>query len=639
LAIAFVAVLPLAFGQAVFGQTILVDSPSMDGTQSQSASWRYAAEDNPAFASPQFDDRAWRVVAPREALPGAHALRNPGPTHTWARLHLRVTGPPRPLAVAFTSVSVFPYAVYANGTLVAQSPGFAQSELQHAEPFSISLPAQSEVTLAVRFFCPRNQVMRSFPIVRVEVGGRASIGTSIALHRYQDFSETQIAQLISVALSLGNAVFAMTLLFAQRSRREYFWLAMLSMPNVLFTLMSVLVNFGYVPASPLWLLLYREAGCFANIALLEFVPLLTQIAPLRFIRPLQAMLVLLPAIAFFSDPLFSYSVLLAVASVVVVITVYIVKALLQRNVEALLLSFPLVLLLVATLLSFGNILFPAHVPFPGILYIGGLGLRAEQLPLWLAFLTVLAILQLRFVRVSQNEQQTAAELEAARVIQHLLIPDNLPEVAGFALGSVYSPALQVGGDFFQILPLASGALVVLGDVSGKGVPAAMTVALLVGSFRTLAQRTQSPAALLNALNGLLHGRTSGFTTCVVLHLEPALGQFVAASAGHLEPYLDGQTLPLVSNLPLGVSLDTEFDEQVFPFRSGQILTLLTDGVVEAFHPRTRELFGFERTQAVSHLPATRIGAVVSSFTAGAPPSDDITILSIAYTENRPELVR
>ena len=140
-------------------------------------------------------------------------------------------------------------------------------------------------------------------------------------------------------------------------------------------------------------------------------------------------------------------------------------------------------------------------------------------------------------------------------------------------------------------------------------------------------------------DGLLHGRTSGFTTCVVLRLEPALGQFVAASAGHLEPYLDGQTLPLVSNLPLGVSLDTEFDEQVFPFRSGQILTLLTDGVVEAFHPRTRELFGFERTQAVSHLPATRIGAVVSSFTAGAPPSDDITILSIAYTENRPELVR
>ena len=177
---------------------------------------------------------------------------------------------------------------------------------------------------------------------------------------------------------------------------------------------------------------------------------------------------------------------------------YLVKALRQRNFEALLLSFPMALLLLASLLSFGNILFPAHVPFPNRLHVGGLGLRAEQLPMWLAFLAMFGIIQLRFVRVSQIEQLTAAELEAARVIQSLLIPDQLPEVDGFSLSSVYRPALQVGGDFFQILPLASGALVALGDVSGKGVPAAMTVALVVGTFRAVAQQTQSPAALLGA---------------------------------------------------------------------------------------------------------------------------------------------
>ena len=108
-----------------------------------------------------------------------------------------------------------------------------------------------------------------------------------------------------------------------------------------------------------------------------------------------------------------------------------------------------------------------------------------------------------------------------------------------------------------------------------------------------------------------------------------MGQIVAASAGHLEPYLNGLPLALEANLPLGLALETEFKEQTFPFQNGQLLTLLTDGVVEAFHPKTRELFGFERTLAVSHLPAAQIAAEVSRFTTDAPPSDDITVLTIA----------
>src|SRR6202012_896313 len=111
-------------------------------------------------------------------------------------------------------------------------------------------------------------------------------------------------------------------------------------------------------------------------------------------------------------------------------------------------------------------------------------------------------------------------------------------IAGFALESVYKPAGQVGGDFFQIIPIANGGvLAAIGDVSGKGMPAAMTVSLLVGTLRTLVHYTQSPAEILSAMNQRMLARSSGgFTTCLVLRLDRD-GAATVANAGHLAPYL------------------------------------------------------------------------------------------------------
>src|SRR5580698_2968988 len=97
----------------------------------------------------------------------------------------------------------------------------------------------------------------------------------------------------------------------------------------------------------------------------------------------------------------------------------------------------------------------------------------------------------------------AAELEAGRVVQQVLIPEEIPTVEGFEIQSVYKPYGEVGGDFFQVLPVKSGhggVLVIIGDVSGKGMPAAMTVSLLVGTVRTLAHYTQGPGEILAAMN-------------------------------------------------------------------------------------------------------------------------------------------
>ena len=159
---------------------------------------------------------------------------------------------------------------------------------------------------------------------------------------------------------------------------------------------------------------------------------------------------------------------------------------------------------------------------------------------FLYLLAVLAILVSRFARTSREQDRVLADLDAVRTLQHVLIPTELPHVAGFTIDTAYYPALDVGGDFFQIIPLPRNeTLVVIGDVAGKGLPAAMTVSLLVGALRALAETTTSPAAILTGLNRHLLGRGATFTTAIVMHLYP-MGEVTVANAGHLAPYFNGQ---------------------------------------------------------------------------------------------------
>jgi serine phosphatase RsbU (regulator of sigma subunit) len=201
-------------------------------------------------------------------------------------------------------------------------------------------------------------------------------------------------------------------------------------------------------------------------------------------------------------------------------------------------------------------------------------------------------------------------------------------VPGFAIESVYEPAGEVGGDFFQILPTASGGvLAVIGDVSGKGTPAAMTVSLLVGTVRTLAHFTQSPGAILTAMNQRMLGRSQGgFTTCLVLRAD-ADGALTVANAGHIAPYLTGKELPLENGLSLGLAAEAAYSESIFQLAPGEQLTLLTDGVVEA-REKDGVLFGFERTAALSIQPAEAIAAVAKQF----GQDDDITVLTLTRLE-------
>ena len=174
------------------------------------------------------------------------------------------------------------------------------------------------------------------------------------------------------------------------------------------------------------------------------------------------------------------------------------------------------------------------------------------------------------------------------------------------------------------MPIAKdGVLAVIGDVSGKGMPAAMTVSLLVGTVRTLAHYTESPGEILAAMNIRMLARThGGFTTCLVLRVT-ANGMFTVANAGHLSPYLNGKELAVETGLPLGLSPDTAYPESTFRLGENEQLTLISDGVVEA-RGTGGQLFGFERTSTIATHSAEQIAEAAQRF----GQEDDITVLTV-----------
>ena len=129
----------------------------------------------------------------------------------------------------------------------------------------------------------------------------------------------------------------------------------------------------------------------------------------------------------------------------------------------------------------------------------------------------------------------------------------VPSIAGLEITTAYYPAQEVGGDSFQIIPLPSGdTLLVIGDVAGKGVPAALTVSLIIGVLRTLADYVGGPGEILAGLNRRLYGRDTGFSTCLVMQFAADCKSLTIANAGHLSAYINLTEVATEVNLPLGM---------------------------------------------------------------------------------------
>ena len=247
---------------------------------------------------------------------------------------------------------------------------------------------------------------------------------------------------------------------------------------------------------------------------------------------------------------------------------------------------------------------------------------SEALLAFGSLLVALAVLMLERSKGQQVEQERLhQELLAATQVQKLLMASS-SYTPNLNVDAVYLPASEVGGDFYQLLPDGDATLVLVGDVSGKGLKAAMSVALVIGALRN--HRARRPAELLSELNASLIGRLDGsFITCACARVEPD-GHVWIANAGHVPPYVDGREVDLPGALPLGISPDAEYTDVMV---HACHLLFLSDGVAEARNA-SGEMFGFERAHGLAAKRSWEIARAAQLW----GQEDDITVVAVSLQE-------
>ncbi len=238
-----------------------------------------------------------------------------------------------------------------------------------------------------------------------------------------------------------------------------------------------------------------------------------------------------------------------------------------------------------------------------------------------------ALLCEEMVETARERAAYAAELQAASTVQQLLLQSASQTTPGFEVNSVYLPASEVGGDFFFVAPAPDGSLTaIVGDVSGKGLTAAMRVAMILGALRR--ETSNNPGDILAGLNNVLIAQGQlGFTTACCIRVSLS-GEYTVANAGHVSPYVSGRELSTPPALPLGLVPD-----QIYPSIDGKLgpserLVLLSDGVLEARAP-DGELYGFERLASLTLEPAQQIAETAQRF----GQEDDISVLTLALSSS------
>jgi PAS domain S-box-containing protein len=249
-------------------------------------------------------------------------------------------------------------------------------------------------------------------------------------------------------------------------------------------------------------------------------------------------------------------------------------------------------------------------------------------------------------REAQERERIEQELRIARLIQQTLLPKTLPKLSGYDIAAYYQPAREVGGDFYDLFELEDGRLgLVVGDVTDKGIPAALVMATTRTMLRVSAQRLFPPAEVLKRANEALVADIppNMFITCLYAILDTESGRLVYANAGHDLPYLrhNGSDVEELRarGMPLGLMPGMEYEEKETTLERGESVLFYSDGLVEAHDPH-HEMFGFPRLQGLvgTHHPdgPSLIDFLLSELTnftgEGWEQEDDITLVTLERSE-------
>jgi phosphoserine phosphatase RsbU/P len=270
----------------------------------------------------------------------------------------------------------------------------------------------------------------------------------------------------------------------------------------------------------------------------------------------------------------------------------------------------------------------------------------SDLPLFTAYasLAAVAIDNARMHHTLMEQEILAREIDIARQIQGGLQGPQNAQCGHFRFHALTDAARSVGGDFYDWMELGDGrAMAVIGDVSGKGIPAALLMSNALSRLRAEAMRLIEPDIILTELNNALSAQSQrGLFVTIFCALFEADGTMRYASAGHHMPlfYTDGafQELPKVSGPPVAIVSGARYSQESIRLKEGDVLVLFTDGVTEAISA-SGEFFGYDGLKQVvagehthpENLPG-RIRTSVAEFEKGAEQTDDLTVAVIGYTE-------
>jgi serine phosphatase RsbU (regulator of sigma subunit) len=264
---------------------------------------------------------------------------------------------------------------------------------------------------------------------------------------------------------------------------------------------------------------------------------------------------------------------------------------------------------------------------------------------WGAGTSISELMGQRLEQEERERERIDQELQVARRIQHASLPEEVPTLEGWQISPFYQPAREVGGDFYDFHFLSEGRLgLVVGDATGKGVPAALVMSTTLGMLQLAARALDSsPGEVLEQVNETLVARipSNMFVTCFYAILEPKSGTLSYANAGHDLPYLwhAGAAQELrARGLPLGLMPQMSYEQKEIVLQEGDSALLYTDGLVEAHDPQ-REMFGFARLQALvsehgkeeRSLQEMLLEELYSFVGEGWEQEDDITLLTLRHS--------
>jgi len=653
--------------QAIF------DATNLGSPLQLQSDWRVGITSDPTASSPTFDDSAWVVrnaqadindvpdesddTSASPAKSGSGATAKPatnaeGRRYVWFRLHIKLAPDHGPLALLIelpvsTNASFGLGAtgpspdIYASGSHI-QPEGPHGNAPQRYQPISriynLNVPAnETSLTLVVRvLYIPFGfgAYTGFFANRTLYLGNPGDLARELNLWSNRSLFERLPRLIYSVLLAI-LAIFLFALYLAQKGRTEYLWLALHELAQAPLGFIELAGSSARIDS--LWYaalvfqlvlisayLFYEFLVVFLSLPrpwytrwLRYTAPVLATVGPALLGVGHSATIAVLMACAFLASAVWMLS-----WAIFVFITLF--AAAVRRNLEAGLWLIPLILSVIGFIEPIVTSVISDET---GVVYRSPLTIDAGPIPIHMSslgdfagILVILLIIYLRFMHVYRDQEHAASELAAARSVQELLIPREKIATPGFEVDSVYSPANEVGGDFFHVQSAGNdGLLVVIGDVAGKGLKAAMNVSLLMGALRRTQER--SPAKILESLNGVLTGAES-FTTCQAIWFD-ANGEVVIANAGHLPPYLNSQEINLPGALPLGVLPQASYEEERFYLHPGDRILLLSDGVVEARKP-SGELFGFDRVRYLSNQSAFYLAEAAKAF----GQEDDITVLTV-----------